>query len=204
MQCFDSKLLVNGVLIDTVNRTTDSLPHHSMKIFSHHIIKFLWEGGHLLTTNEPPVDGDVAVEIILQTLLCDSRSKSKSPAEVNRIRQSMWAVFGHNILLASRAESGTSAWLPHMRYFLQEGLQNAIGRGWCTTEKGYFGLVPGGTKKGDRIAILPGGPFPFIVRPLSEAENTEYVLVGHGYLFDSGQRESSKDGDSKYRSIVLV
>lgn len=204
MQCFNSKLVVNALLIDTINHTTTSLPHSFMKVTYHHIIKFLWEGGHLLTTKEPPVHGDVAIEIILQTLLCDSHSRSKSPTQVNRIRQSMWAIFGHGIFLASGGKSATSTWLPHMRDFIQGGLLNAAGRSWCTTENGYFGLVPGGTKKGDRVAMLRGGPFPFIVRPLSEAENTEYALVGHGYLHDRRLWESSKDGDSKDQSIVLV
>jgi hypothetical protein len=204
MQCFESKLLVNGLLIDTVKHTTSSLPHSFMKVIDHDILRFLRDGGRLLVNKEPPVDGDEAIELVLQTLLCDSKSRSKSPDEVNRIRQGLWAIFGHGLFLASGENPATSTWLPLRRDFIQHGLLNATGRSWCITENGYFGLVPGGTKKGDRIAMFGSGPFPFIVSPLSEAENVEYALVGHGYLHNLRLGKPTKDGDSAEQTFVLV
>jgi hypothetical protein len=71
-------------------------------------------------------------------------------------------------------------------------------------ENGNLGLVPGGTKKGDRIALLGSSPLPFFLQPVSEEEGTEYALVGHGYTHDLGRGKSYHNKACRPRKIVLV
>jgi hypothetical protein len=47
MQCLDSKLVVNGLLVDTVKILGTPLPHGLLKTTEFDIWKFLWEGGKL-------------------------------------------------------------------------------------------------------------------------------------------------------------
>jgi len=46
------------------------------------------------------------------------------------------------------------------------------------TKKGYLGLVPAETEKGDLVCILLGGDMPFILRP----EGSYYKVVGEAYI----------------------
>ncbi|KAF2143539.1 uncharacterized protein K452DRAFT_198784, partial [Aplosporella prunicola CBS 121167] len=46
------------------------------------------------------------------------------------------------------------------------------------TKEDYFGVCPGHTLPGDRIAILLGGSVPFVLRPYREY----YVIVGECYV----------------------
>ena len=48
----------------------------------------------------------------------------------------------------------------------------------CTTAKGYLAAVPSTAKVGDCIAVLAGGRFPFVLRPIGD----HYRLVGHCYV----------------------
>jgi hypothetical protein len=48
----------------------------------------------------------------------------------------------------------------------------------CITGKGFLASVPYTTKPGDTIAVLTGGPVPFVLRPT----RNHYRLVGHCYV----------------------
>ncbi|KAL6363072.1 hypothetical protein LRP88_02474 [Fusarium phalaenopsidis] len=50
---------------------------------------------------------------------------------------------------------------------------------FCRTEKGYAGLVPGGSQRGDEICTFGGGKAPFVLRKHLGAE---YTLVGECYM----------------------
>ncbi|KAM0417477.1 hypothetical protein ACHAPT_012541 [Fusarium lateritium] len=50
---------------------------------------------------------------------------------------------------------------------------------FCRTEKGYAGLVPGGTQQGDEICLFGGGKAPFVLRKCTGAE---FSLVGECYI----------------------
>lgn len=52
--------------------------------------------------------------------------------------------------------------------------------GFVVTEKGFIGLVPPGTQIGDRVAIISGAAYPFVVRPIPGA--TFFILVGPCYI----------------------
>ncbi|RSM20658.1 hypothetical protein CDV31_000344 [Fusarium ambrosium] len=50
---------------------------------------------------------------------------------------------------------------------------------FCRTERGYAGLVPGGSQKGDEICVFGGGKTPFV---LSKRIGEEFTLVGECYI----------------------
>ena len=201
MQCLGSKLVTNGLLIDTVSRLGTPMPHGLMGTTQNDSFRLLLEGVDLLATSNIEVED--AIEIMLGTLLCGSLG-SKSNAEVDHIRQSMFATFGYITSLAAGETNQNSAWLQLTRHFAWYGLGHITGRRWCITENGNFGLVPGATKKGDHIAMLCSSPFPFFLRPVSEEKSTEYALVGHGYLHDLGRGKLGNNKTRKPQKIVLV
>ena len=57
-------------------------------------------------------------------------------------------------------------------------------RYFCTTEKGFFRLVPGKVEVGDEVAILNGANIPFLLRRFESRNEQElvYRLVGDGYF----------------------
>lgn len=199
----DSKLLVDGALFDTVKRLSKPLKHDCGKIEQFDFYKFLWEGGHLSLDLDQYPTGEAAPDIVLWTLLCNYRG-SKSDEEAHHLQESLWAVLGQMVSLASVGESQRPTWQPHTLDIMREGLPNTMGRSWCITQNGYFGLVPGGTKIGDRIAVFYGGPIPFIVRPQTATENTDFTLVGHGYLHGLMYGEAFDVDTFKPQRFVLV
>jgi hypothetical protein len=53
-----------------------------------------------------------------------------------------------------------------------------IDRCFWSTEDGQMGLGPKGARRGDVVAVLFGGNFPFVLRP----RNQHYQLVGNAYV----------------------
>ncbi len=53
-------------------------------------------------------------------------------------------------------------------------------RRFCTTSKGYFGVVPQQARPGDRICVFPGEGLPFLLR-LRESLR-EYEAIGRCYV----------------------
>jgi len=64
------------------------------------------------------------------------------------------------------------------------------GRRFCTTRRGYIGLVPPGTQQGDMVSIFLGTQTPFIIRPSSRfvyashesISKDSYRLIGEAYM----------------------
>lgn len=63
------------------------------------------------------------------------------------------------------------------------------GRRLITTEKGYIGLAPAASKKGDEVCILFGCSTPVILRPLNEGG---YELIGECYVHGIMEGEALK------------
>ena len=61
------------------------------------------------------------------------------------------------------------------------------GRNYFTSTKGYTGFATEGVSMGDRIAILPGGDVPVIIRPTPESDRTykAYKLLCECYVQSS-------------------
>ncbi|KAF2113332.1 heterokaryon incompatibility protein-domain-containing protein [Lophiotrema nucula] len=86
--------------------------------------------------------------------------------------------------------------LDDLRRAFRAAAQN---RCFAVTGKNYFGLVPRGTRVGDRIFILNGGPVPFVVR---EAEGG-FVLVGECYIHGI-MRGELIDQRMDWKEVTLV
>jgi hypothetical protein len=60
------------------------------------------------------------------------------------------------------------------------------GRKFCITAKGLIGLIPGGSRAGDSILVLPGMQVPCVVRKVNRdsglAGNAKWKCVGECYL----------------------
>lgn len=54
----------------------------------------------------------------------------------------------------------------------------ALDKRFFLSQKGYVGLCPTSTCKGDVIAVLLGGKMPFVLRPLNDSQPTYYTVVG--------------------------
>lgn len=63
----------------------------------------------------------------------------------------------------------------------------------CTTEKRYFGTVPGEAEEGDLIVILFGLRIPFVLRRLVEGT---YKLIGHCYVYGIMDGEAFTTGSN--------
>lgn len=120
-------------------------------------------------------------ETELLTLLCRPKH-TIAPEELRKMTDSLFAVFGLMTSIMSKDSSQSYSWLPHTDPIFEQGVPNAIGRSWCLTENGHFGLVPGRARAGDRVAIFYGGREPFVIRQCSPAANADHRLIGHGYF----------------------
>ncbi|KAI1412849.1 hypothetical protein F5Y13DRAFT_190056 [Hypoxylon sp. FL1857] len=61
----------------------------------------------------------------------------------------------------------------------------ALGRGFFTTKKGYFGLARMGAAIGDKIAVIRGSEVPFILRSSEEASGDQtWKIIGEAYVHE--------------------
>jgi hypothetical protein len=58
-----------------------------------------------------------------------------------------------------------------------------------TTEKGYFGMAPEQTRRGDVVCILLGGRLPVILRPVGQ----HWEFIGECYIHGVMQGEAMAD-----------
>lgn len=67
-----------------------------------------------------------------------------------------------------------------------------IRRKLAITEKGYIGLVPAETERGDLVCVLYGGQMPFILRAIEGSE--KYELIGEAYVHGIMDGEALREG----------
>lgn len=90
---------------------------------------------------------------------------------------------------------------------LRAGGLSANQRCFCTTEKGFFGLVPGKVEVGDEVAVFNGGNVPFILRRLeagNEQQECQFRLVGDGYFHGLMHGEVLSLDTYHERDLVIV
>ena len=64
--------------------------------------------------------------------------------------------------------------MPSLRYIKR--------RRFATTTRGHYGLMPGQAALGDKIAILKGGNFPFVLRSYEQSWNLVAGCYLHGVM----------------------
>ena len=78
-------------------------------------------------------------------------------------------------------------------------------RKFAVTRKGYFGLVPRGTREGDEVVIFEKACVPFVVRkadgPLDQAK---YELLGEAYVHGIMHAEAMRRKDIALEVITIV
>lgn len=90
----------------------------------------------------------------------------------------------------------------YTRPYSDAAIWRCIKRSFVSTEKGYLGLAPSGTRKGDVLCVLRGGDVPFVLR---EKENGYWELVGeayvHGIMDGSWVRKAAKKDVMEFKII---
>jgi hypothetical protein len=89
----------------------------------------------------------------------------------------------------------------------QKEIERAISRvsgdrRFCRTLNSRLGSVPSNAEAGNKICLLYGGTFPYVIRPCENDQN-HFLFVGHcyisGLMYDEGM-----DFDVEDSAIVLV
>lgn len=74
----------------------------------------------------------------------------------------------------------------------QPGLEifytNIFNRKTCSTDSGYFGLVPSHCEEGDLVCCLAGGSVPYVLR--QSDDGNDFKLVGECYIHGVMQGEA--------------
>lgn len=82
-------------------------------------------------------------------------------------------------------------------------IKNLHGRSMFVTGNGLLGLGPGEAREGDRIFVLSGGRFPFMLGPTSFRDD-HFVLIGEAYVHGLMQGLSRFLSDLKNGSLVTT
>jgi hypothetical protein len=79
-------------------------------------------------------------------------------------------------------------------------------RRFAITQKGYFALVPRGTREGDVIVVFEKACVPFVIRNTrrNNGDGREYELLGEAYVHGIMQGEAMEMADSVMKDITLV
>ncbi|MCJ1449895.1 hypothetical protein MMC28_000223 [Mycoblastus sanguinarius] len=85
-------------------------------------------------------------------------------------------------------------------WFLAAWYRSSFQRSFCSTKKGYMGLVPGEALEGDVVTVLLGGDLPFILRPVDEEQ---YVLIGDCYVDGIMNGEALQRIDAEVKEIII-
>ena len=74
-------------------------------------------------------------------------------------------------------------------------------RRFCTTLKGYFGVVPQQARPGDRICVFPGEDLPFLLRLREDFQS--YEAIGRCYVHGISNGEAWNRDAVKAEDIVI-
>jgi Heterokaryon incompatibility protein (HET) len=72
------------------------------------------------------------------------------------------------------------------------------------TRKGYVGLGPFSTRKGDVVVIAAGGKIPFLLRPVESQEELRHQLMGETYVHGIMHGEAVRSSGIDWKEITLV
>jgi hypothetical protein len=75
-------------------------------------------------------------------------------------------------------------------------------RRFAITEKGYFALVPRGTREGDEVVVFKKACVPFILRRVNGGDG--YTLLGEAYVHGIMKGEVMDMLDLEFEDVVLV
>lgn len=76
-------------------------------------------------------------------------------------------------------------------------------RRFAISHKGYFALVPRGTRHGDIIVVFEGACVPFVLRSMQNGEEG-YELLGEAYVHGIMQGEALHMSDMTFEDVTLI
>jgi hypothetical protein len=222
-------LTVSGVIIDVVAKISDVLRHMRGSDDNQHdiylpeealtlsdILRFFISGMDFAKeVTDYPTNED-SLEVFLRTFIRGPPSEI-TKNEMLCLRNGVRAIFARVMLGKSLPDKNDKPGLERvvaeaqkteedMSELMKAGGHQAAKRCFCITARGYFGLVPGKVKEGDKVAIFNGGPVPFILREAEQGPfaETAYRLVGDGYFHGLMHGEALSLGTCEERDILLV
>ena len=202
----NDSLLVRGSTVDKVSKKTATLGSDDLSkvVFAYgaaygldEILKFFSSGIFLALELDGYPTNEGSLDVALRTFLRGPPSEMTQDQMVS-MQAGVRAFFSRVRLGEELSEMNEEKKSDLERILMQAkeeeqqmvGLLRAGGipadkRCFCTTEKGFFGLVPGKVEVGDEVAVFNGGSVPFILRRLeseNEQQQSEFRLVGDGYF----------------------
>jgi hypothetical protein len=89
----------------------------------------------------------------------------------------------------------------------------SMNRRFAVTDKGYIGWVPADARKGDIVALFPGGNVPYVLRPVSQpnsaqssmssdTRNRRYEFLGDAYIHGIMHGEAWNEADLEDVTLV--
>lgn len=89
----------------------------------------------------------------------------------------------------------------------------SMNRRFAVTDEGYIGWVPADTRKGDVVALFPGGNVPYVLRPISQPDgaqssmnsdtrNRRYEFLGDAYIHGIMHGEAWNEADLEEVTLV--
>lgn len=89
----------------------------------------------------------------------------------------------------------------------------SMNRRFAVTDKGYIGWAPADTRKGDIVALFPGGNVPYVLRPVSQpnsaqssmssnTRNRRYEFLGDAYIHGIMHGEAWNEADLEEVTLV--
>lgn len=159
--------------------------------------------------------GEEWEEVFLRTLIRGPPQK-RTTIEIQPLRDGLYAMIPYAKTL-NVSQMGGDIEGPERRehekheeqisYLVREAGELAYGRSFCITSGGYLGLVPRMAKEGDRVAVVHGGPVPFVLHEEEgQRGSTEavYSLVGDAYFHGLMHGEALELQSYQEQDIILV
>ncbi|KAK6374613.1 hypothetical protein LTR64_002725 [Lithohypha guttulata] len=150
--------------------------------------------------------GQDARDVHWRTLICNmTHDLSPAPAEADeaayREYRMSYEVWRHHLLWKEGMVPIDPQYLP-VRHLFRQIIDDYNGdKIFGSTKENYLGMFPQFAQKGDMIAVLHGGEFPFVLRRVERQEKM-YQLVGQCYLHGLMEGELNLK-DEKYETEII-
>lgn len=132
-----------------------------------------------------------------------------------------WLDIYHNQYLALTgrvppAEAEDPTWAETFRghpgfaniFNLSSDIKNGlVGWRFCVTSRGYMGMVPAHSEKGDKVSVLFGADVPLIMRQISETGGRHFRLIGAAYVYGIMHGEAMDEldkGNLQQQTFTLI
>lgn len=225
-----AELALRGAIFDTISKITTPLhsgknqpyapAHVSTSITAKDVARFIMRGIDLIEqTDDRYRSPDEKVEALTRTFFCGEPDLRLFEPDIQSLKTSCSDRSVSKPTVDNDHHSARSRLWAYLetRWGDSWGLRRfstlfALGRSFCWTSRGYFGLVPGGAKPGDLLAVFSGGPMPFVLSPAATATASEgeddgkgkFCLLGHGYVHELMHGEILKLKGYKEQEFILV